>query len=392
MSKLCVVAIGYNRLESLQRLLESIENAEYGDDQCTLIISLDNSGNIGIYQMAKDFQWSHGSKKVVLQEKRLGLKQHILKCGDYLNDFEAGAILEDDIIVSPAYYHFMKQAVDFYKDDPNIAGISLYTHLRNPIAKYPFEPHKTIYDTYFIQYAQSWGQIWIRERWIEFKKWMSENDSSFNMIPRVPQNVCEWSEKSWLKYHIRYCVEKNKYFVYSYDAFSTCFAEVGEHCWLKQNALQVPMLLDSGKIYRFAPFNDKERAAFYDSYFERENLQVSGIDINQKVIFDLYGKKNINDYKARYFLSSQILDYKIVKAFGREMRPQEINIVYDIKGDDLYLYDTNIKEKNRKKKNNVNEYIYFHKVLGHTKMIFNLLVEKIKEKIILTYYKITKRK
>lgn len=391
MSKLCIVAIGYNRADSLHRLLDSIEKADYENDECTLIISLDNSGSSDVYQMANSFKWSHGEKRVILQEKRLGLKKHILKCGDYLDEFDAGAILEDDIVVSPAYYGFMKQAVEFYKNETNIAGISLYTHLRNPEAKYPFEPQKTNYDTYFIQYAQSWGQIWIRDRWKEFKAWLSDNSASFNSAKKVPQNVCEWSEKSWLKYHIRYCIDMNRYFVYPYYAYSTCFSEVGEHCLLKQNALQVPMLLENGRTYSFAPFADRTGAVFYDAYFERENLKIPGADETSAVTIDLYGKKNLADYNARYVLSSQPLNYKVVKSFAREMRPQEVNILCEVPGKDFFLYDTGTVEKNSQKKDEVNEYIYYHKVLGHTKVVRKLLSEMVKEKLILTYHGIIRK-
>ena len=385
MSRFCTVTIGYNRVDSLLRLLQSVENADYGEDECTLIVSLDNCGNYDVYNMANAFQWSHGEKRVVLQEKRLGLKNHILKCGDYLKEFEAGAILEDDIVVSSAYYQYMKQAVAYYRDDQNIAGISLYTHLRNPMAKYAFEPAKTIYDTYFIQYAQSWGQIWINDHWEAFKRWLQNNDTSFRSAPCVPQNVSEWSDRSWLKYHIRYCIEENKYFVYSYDAYSTCFSEAGEHCWLKQNVHQVPMLYDARKKYRFAPFNDKYGAVFYDAYFERQHLRISEVDSKEGVTIDLYGNKKITDYDARFVLSSSILDYKVVKSYGREMRPQEMNILCGIEGEDYFLYDTNENVHNHRKKNEVNEYIYFNKVLGHTGVIVRVLVEKFREKVYLIW-------
>ena len=46
-------------------------------------------------------------------------------------NLEKYAVLEDDIVVSPGYYQYMKQAVEYYKDNADIAGISLYSHKMN---------------------------------------------------------------------------------------------------------------------------------------------------------------------------------------------------------------------------------------------------------------------
>ncbi len=71
---------------------------------------------------------------------------------------------------------------------------------------------------------------------------------------------------------------------------------------------------------------------------------------NEELCTDLYGKKK-NREKKRYWLTSLIKDYKIIKSFALHLRPHELNIIFDIKGSEIFLYDTQIVEKNHKIKN-----------------------------------------
>ena len=47
--KIAVVVVGYNRLLSIKRLLESLERAEYPIDDVPLVISIDCSGDNDLY-------------------------------------------------------------------------------------------------------------------------------------------------------------------------------------------------------------------------------------------------------------------------------------------------------------------------------------------------------
>jgi len=133
-----IVVVGFNRVDSISRLLYSIDKAYY-DEKVDLIISIDNSGANVVEQFAEKFNWAFGEKIIKVSDVRLGLRNHILKCGNYLNEFgyDAIIILEDDLFVSPGFFNYAKQAVDFYKGDQNIAGISLYQHSWNVNADRP---------------------------------------------------------------------------------------------------------------------------------------------------------------------------------------------------------------------------------------------------------------
>ena len=83
--KYAIVVVAYNREKSLQRLLRSLEKAEYYGDRITLIISIDKSENSLVQEYAEAFIWKHGRKIVTVQKHNLGLKKHVLQCGNYLN-------------------------------------------------------------------------------------------------------------------------------------------------------------------------------------------------------------------------------------------------------------------------------------------------------------------
>ena len=202
MSRLGIVAVGYNRPDSLSRLLNRLNTCEYGNDSVLLIISLDNSGDSRPEALAASFSWQHGEKVIRTFPQRLGLKKHILTCGSYLEqyDLDAIAVFEDDIFPALGFYNFMKQAVRFYESDMNIAGISLYSHTWNFHCSQPFSPLKSdTYDVFFLQVAQSWGQVWMRKQWKDFEAWLLSHPS-FSPSARVPETYTSWPESSWLKY------------------------------------------------------------------------------------------------------------------------------------------------------------------------------------------------
>lgn len=341
MSRYGIVVVGYNRTDSLERILESLNNAFY-DEMVDLIISLDNSGIQNVFIFADKFNWKHGTKRVILAKKKLGLRDHILKCGNYLNefDFQAIILLEDDLYVSPDFFNYSKQAVDFYKDDNRIAGISLYQHLWNLNADRPFAPVVSGNDMFFMQYPQSWGQVWIKEQWNDFYKWYKDGKYRNIDIKTIPENVLKWPESSWLKYHVQYCITENKFFVYPYCGLSTNFADAGTHYAFNTNKMQIPIVTKTGKRYKFSTID--RSSVVYDAFFENIML-ATYLDVSSdELTVDLYGMKST--YK-RYLLTMRKLPYKILKKFGLQMRPQDINVIFNINGDNIILYDTVVQDK-----------------------------------------------
>ncbi|HIT65722.1 MAG TPA: glycosyltransferase family 2 protein [Candidatus Merdisoma merdipullorum] len=373
-----IVVIGYNRKKSMERLLETLDQAEYGNTNVLLIISLDYANMPEIVDTAEKYVWRHGRKIVNAYTEKQGLRKHILSCGEYMEkyDLDAIAVFEDDIFPSPAFFNYMCQAVEFYKDTEEIAGISLYTHLWNVNYQHPFQPLPSKYDTFFMQYAQSWGQIWLPKQWKDFREWYEENHEPFWEAEGVPSTVCHWRNSSWLKYHIRYCVEKKKYFVYPYESLATNFTEIGTHNKYKTALYQVPLQTDSQKKYNFASLEDSQ--AVYDAFFENERIAQ---DLNlspDDLCVDLYGSKPV-PVEKKYWLTTRKEDYRAIKTYGLSLRPQELNIKLDVSGKEIKLYDLEIPEKNRDKTLSMYQYFDYYYRLTHAKWkaLVVLLLERI---------------
>lgn len=380
MNNYAVVAVGYNRADGMLRLLKSLNDACYDNDNVTLIVSIDNSGSDAVEQAAASFEWNHGKKQIVTYPERQGLRKHILHCGDFIKDYEAIAVFEDDVVAAPGFYCYMKETVNKYKDNDKIAGISLYNHMWNVHTNMPFEPAFTQYDVYFLQFAQSWGQIWMKKQWLDFISWYLKNNEEFKNLDNIPASVCGWPKTSWLKYHIKYCIEKDKYFVYPYKALSTCFSDVGEHCIRQDTHLQVPMLSGIQETYRLLELNDKD-SVIYDAFFERIffNRKISGID-SEQICVNLYGTKKSFEGK-KYLLSMKQLPYKKKKSYGLQYKPHEQNVLCEIEGNDIFLYDITEKGVPDKRNTEVLQFRYRFRIYGKTVMLLKCVWDKILSKI-----------
>lgn len=336
--KIGIVVIGYNRVDCISRLLNRLNDCDYPSDDIQLVVSLDNCGKDDVLNFAEEYKWLHGEKTVIHQPERLGLKKHVLKCGSYIEQFgwDAAIVLEDDVYTAVPFYRYAQQAVEFYKDDDRIAGIALYSLTQNQTVRYPFSAALSEYDAYFIQLAQSLGQVWMRKQWKAFADWYETNSESFTECPDVPFNVCRWPETSWLKYHIRYCVEENKYFVYPYQSLTTDFGDLGSNNKGKKlMALQTPLQQTAKEQYAFPTLG--ESGVMYDAWCE--NLAIKECIGMDDVCVDIYGaKKNYAD--NRYWLTSLSKPYEVIESYGMELRPVDMNVLCRLPGNEIFLYDT----------------------------------------------------
>lgn len=339
---IAIVAVAYNRVNSLQRLLHSLENAYYAE-KVTLIISIDKSNTDIVEHFADNYLWPHGEKIVDKHDKNLGLRPHMLSLGKWFETFDAIVVLEDDIVVSPNYFTYTYKAVNTYSLCPEIAGISLYSFCVNYQNGLPFIPLKDENDVYFMNCAMSWGEVWMRDSWNRFYNWYLEH-KEFTAEYYLPTRICRWNQKSWLKYHTRYCIEENKYFVHPYISLSSNFGDAGEH----NNeggytAYQVELQQGIKENFVFPEFG--VNGVYYDGFFENKALYKHLGLGDDDLCLDLQGEWR-NRLNKRYWLTTEVRNYKIVKSFGLNYRPIELNVLLNNEGGQIFLYDTQSSENN----------------------------------------------
>lgn len=329
--KIAVIVVGYNRKNGIERLLDSINTAFYDDNNIPLVISIDASGNQLLYDYVKSFNWKHGEKYVNIQENRLGLKAHIFQCASLSKYFKGVIILEDDLFVSPYYYHYCTECLEQYGSNEKVAGISLYSEEINGYVGLPFQPEQRGSDVYAWQTVCSWGEMWNERMWNGFTSWLDSWDENFDDIDMV-DTIKKWT-RAWSKYYYAYMIKNDKYFIYPYNSLTTNFNDAGgEHGGGNASIVQVS-LLQGKRTYHLDEF---ESLVKYDVYSQNKEIpQWLGIDKNNLTI-DLYGLKK--EYRGHYILTPFKLPYKIVESFGLSLRPWELNIKYKNKGNGLFLY------------------------------------------------------
>uniref|UniRef100_F4CA80 Glycosyl transferase family 2 n=1 Tax=Sphingobacterium sp. (strain 21) TaxID=743722 RepID=F4CA80_SPHS2 len=349
--KPAIVIVAFNRPESLKRLLLSVQNGQYSYDDIDLVISIDyqNSENRKeVVDVANAFLWNYGNKLIINHSENLGLRKHVLSCGDLTSKYNSIILLEDDLVVSGQFYKYAKEALKFYHDDDRVGGISLYNHRKNPFNRLHFETIPEDSDTYFLQFASSWGQAWTFKQWKEFRDWYQYADIS-NDDP-IPENVKRWPDSSWLKFFVKYLVIKDKYFVYPNKSFSTNFSDSGTHNKSKNTDFQVPLYLGEINSFRFQEI--EKSINIYDAFFELIPSVLKKLDKNFQdldVTVDLYGMKSLSMVKTKYLLSSKRLkdtNDQYMAGYSLQMKPPIINVIYNLKGGDIGLGETALFENN----------------------------------------------
>jgi len=330
-----IIIAAYNRVEPLQRLLHSLARARY-DVPVKLIISIDGGGSPDVVSLAKQYAWAHGEKEIIVQEKNIGLRQHILFCGGLTTRYDGVIVLEDDLYVSPWFYRYAQEAALYYRESSEISGIALYSPRFNESARLPFYPLDDGHDVFFMQVACSWGQVWLKGQWEGFANWYADNaELQLAEDMTLPYEMRQWPDTSWKKYFIKYMVENDTYFVYPRYSLTTNFGDAGSH-HTGTRLYQVPLLQGEKGIC----FVDCA-ASFvkYDAFSEMipESLaslcpHLEGVDF----VVDLYGIKEEQSYTQPYVLTTKRCK-GYLRSFGRHLLPPEHNVIDDVPGDQIFL-------------------------------------------------------
>ena len=358
MADIPIVVVAYNRLESLKRILASLSRGEYPREPVELIISIDRGDNQEVLQYADAFPWPHGEKRVIYRQENLGLKRHILTCGDLTQDHDGIILLEDDLVVSPDFYRYAQECCTFVQGQDRIAGVALYNHRLSQLTEKVFEPLEDGFDNWYFRYACSWGQMWTKEQWALFKAWlMAHSDYDFAASAKIPEHIKDWGKHSWLKYHIAFCIETDRFFLYPRVARTTCFSDAGVNFSESENTFQVP-LMAAGRTGALRLSHLEESKAVYDQWME--NLFLSRF-LGKDACIDLYGAKTDFEGKNYLLTTSGVEGGKVICSFGREMRPQEWNVLGEVPGDVIRLYQLspNAKKLPRTRSSRVEDAQYY---------------------------------
>jgi hypothetical protein len=333
-----VVVIAYNRPASLARLLRSIAAASYRPDaEVPLVVSIDR-GEQGIDAevagVAADFPWQFGPKRVVEREKRLGLVEHFRACGRLSVEYGAVVLLEDDLVVSPAYHSFARQVTDCYADDKRIAGACLYRLWFNGFTQEPFEPVDDGNDAFFLGVPYTQGLVFRAAQWSRFEAHQSTPATLAGR--KLHPSFRRFAADEWFPALASYVAAEGKYFAFPRSSLVTGWGDAGSHFETPTSWLQTPLQMGP-RDYRLPSFDSA--LAVYDGFFELGPDKLEALGASLPVAdfdVDLNATKRRRNLEHAYVLTTRPVR-RAVTAFGLTMQPPEANVVYGVPGDAISL-------------------------------------------------------
>lgn len=262
---LAICVICYNRKTELIKLINCLLKIKT-DEKIDLIISIDFSADqFVINEVATSINWPFGEHKIILHNNNLGLKKHVLSCGDLSDGYDGLVLLEDDLIISPYLIEFVTSSLEKSYLDGAIAGVSLYSYTKKESNKMPFTPFIDSYDSYFIQYPSSWGFVVTPKQWRTFKEWLTLWDCEYFEDDLVPHYICQWGAQSWKKHLVRYLVHNDKYFIHPRFSLSTNPGADGTHHNGINSLYSVPICMGA-RTWKVSNFSESQ--VIYDVNFE----------------------------------------------------------------------------------------------------------------------------
>ena len=247
--KHCIKIITQKRVNGLKRLLDSLKKAQYGNDDIIdvdiYIDALPTKSNSGeksfqnylknndemrdiqsrkiLLEFTKTWEWSYGTKKIHDITEFRGIRKQWLNVyseEEKNNEEDNGivVIFEDDLIVSPFYFIWLKNAHKFYSHRDDIAGYSLHNWKITATGK-TIEKIRTENNSAFLQLQVGpWGFSPNMHVWKKF----------LNSFSSVDVNIPELISTKWYQDHLKrgkgyamwthtfmsYCYHNNLFTVY----------------------------------------------------------------------------------------------------------------------------------------------------------------------------------
>ncbi len=329
-----IVVQAYARVHTLARLLTSLDRADY-TTPTTLIISIDQpegdfdqKGVAAVTQLATEFAWRHGQKRVISHPARLGLVAHNLYCQSLTEEVGPLILLEDDLVVSATFHRYAAAALEQYQHDSRIAGVSLNAHWYNGLTRQPFYPLPDAYDVFFMQLGTPQGQIYTPQQWLAYREWLSDAQPRGSGNPELHKLLTSLPPTDWLPIRDHYLIETGRTYVYPRESQTVNFGDVGTHFDSATTFFQVP-LQQYRHTFAFAALD--ESLAAYDAFFEMQPDRLRKLAPrldSYDFAVDLYATKQTQQIASDYVVTTRPV-HRAVWEVGKWYRPLEANLFGD---------------------------------------------------------------
>ena len=226
----------WNRVKSFVRLLNYLLQTKFIGDTVNLVIHIDGGQEINTtYTEARKFYWPFGGKSIIKHIKHEGLANAWFKAWVPKSSSEFAIIFEDDIIVSPLWYQWLKNAWKKYHLRNDLGGISLQRQ-----SLIPQIPHRTMEivnnnEPFLFALVGSIGFSPHPIHWKWFISWINTIDiNTFDIS--IPELITtKWYKKGnmWTQHFIYFCRKYKLYTLYinlpQKQALAEHYKEKGVH-------------------------------------------------------------------------------------------------------------------------------------------------------------------
>ena len=164
-----VVLFVYNRLDHTTNVIDSLRKNLLADETELYVFSdaaknekaLEQVNAVRKYIRKTDWRNSFHNVTVVEAEQNKGLAKAIIGgVTEILQNHGKVIVVEDDLVLSPYFLKYMNEALDYYKDAPEVWSISGYSFPMKSLKNYP-------HDVFYSYRGTSWGwATWI-DRWVK---------------------------------------------------------------------------------------------------------------------------------------------------------------------------------------------------------------------------------
>jgi hypothetical protein len=342
--KPAIVIAAHRRPVALARLLASVQRASYptGVD-VPLVISIDPlpaghrdaADAEAVARIADGFAWTNGAKTVLRREMPLGLVAHFLACASLSARYGSIALLEDDLVVSEAFYQSAAAMLDAYGTDDRVALACLYALWFGGFDLEPFEPIDDGSEVFFVGVPYTQGLAFTAAQWARLAPtldpaWPQAPD------PRLHPAFHRLGKDEWFPRIAAACVTAGSWVVYPRRSLVTGWGDAGTHFARASEFLQVP-LRRGAAISRLVALDVAD--AVYDPFFELEpNVlrrlapRFEGLDLE----LDLRATKPRDAIRAAHVITTRPCRRPLA-GFALAARPMEVNVIDAVPGEAIHL-------------------------------------------------------
>jgi hypothetical protein len=242
-----VVVFAYTRLDSLRRLIESVNGSVPTHTAVDLRICCDvaagtHDGATANY--VRSLHWQRGDYTFLVHKSNVGLTEQWLNCWNGAHD--NALLLEDDMQLAPYALQWLTSARERYRNDASVIGFSLQRqtncfHLRDCAQNTISIPWSVTEYKYLL--VGTWGYAPVREHWQRFRAWYAQVSLDRGYVPQVEHLLpSQWYQSfvaqgtqssMWEMWFIKFCDIFKLYTVYyqhpSDETLCTHWAEPGLH-------------------------------------------------------------------------------------------------------------------------------------------------------------------